>query len=267
MKKLTSLQEAIAAIPDGAVVGLGGNTLNRAPMAAVFELARQNKRCLSLVKTAGAMDIDLLCLAQCVASVDAGFVSYETEFSLAQHYRKSVEKGLVKANEHACYTVICALRAAAYGAPFLPVTGLREGDLLRVNPCFRRITDPFSGDPVTLVRAIRPDWSILHVHRADPDGNGAILGPQYEDVLLSRASKKVLLTTEELVDRDYFRQGESKADIPGFLVSAVVYLPKGASPCACHGHYSPDKEQISSFLRLRDRDQLMEWLKGGPGGE
>ena len=44
-------------------MGLGGNTLNRAPMAAVFEMVRQKKRGLRVVKTAGAMDVDALCLA------------------------------------------------------------------------------------------------------------------------------------------------------------------------------------------------------------
>ncbi|MEZ7872829.1 MAG: CoA-transferase, partial [Eubacteriales bacterium] len=70
MSKLRSLSEAVSAIPDGAMIALGGNTLNRAPMAAVYELARQCKRGLRLVKTAGAMDVDLLCLANAAASVD-----------------------------------------------------------------------------------------------------------------------------------------------------------------------------------------------------
>ena len=41
MTKLCTLREAVSRIPDGAMVGLGGNTLNRAPMAAVFEMIRQ----------------------------------------------------------------------------------------------------------------------------------------------------------------------------------------------------------------------------------
>ena len=153
-----------------------------------------------------------------VITVDAGFISYESEYSLSQHYRKSVQKGLVKANEHACYTVISALRAASYGIPFMPVRGLIASDLIDVNPYFKRMTDPFSGDPVTLVSAIRPDYAILHVHKADAKGNAVILGPKYEDVLFSRAAKQVILTAEEIVDTAYFRDSETKADIPGFLV-------------------------------------------------
>ncbi len=261
MNKLMSLQEAVQMIPDDTVVGLGGNTLNRAPMTAVFEMVRQKKRSLALVKTAGAMDIDVLCLAGCVKSVDAGFVSYESEYSLAQHYRKSVQKGLVKANEHACYTVISALRAAAYGIPFMPVRGLTTSDLIDKNAYFRRVTDPFSGDPVTLVSAISPHFAILHVHKADKEGNALILGPKFEDVLFSRAAKQVIITTEEVVDESFFRGSETKADIPGFLVSSVVHVPRGAAPCACHGVYEPDHESIKKFLSIKSASELPAYLE------
>ena len=48
MNKLCTLAEAISLVRDGDCVGLGGNTLNRAPMAAVFELIRQGKRKLRI---------------------------------------------------------------------------------------------------------------------------------------------------------------------------------------------------------------------------
>ena len=146
MNKLTTLEQAVSLIGDGACVGLGGNTLNRAPMAAVFEMVRQKKRGLRVVKTAGAMDVDALCLAGCAASVDAGFISYESQYGLAQRYRRSVQSGLVRANEHACYTVISALRAASYGIPFMPVRGLKVSDLRKVNDYFADVTDPFTGE-------------------------------------------------------------------------------------------------------------------------
>ena len=101
------------------------------------------------VKTAGAMDVDALCLAGCAASVDAGFISYESQYGLAQRYRRSVQSGLVRANEHACYTVISALRAASYGIPFMPVRGLKVSDLRKVNDYFADVTDPFTGEERT----------------------------------------------------------------------------------------------------------------------
>lgn len=264
MNKLTGLNQAIALVPDGALLGLGGNTLNRAPMAAVMELALQKKRGLRLVKTAGGMDVDLLCLAGCVLSVDAGFISFETEYSLCQNYRKAVQEGTVKANEHACYTVISALRAASYGIPFMPVRGLQISDLIVENDYFATVTDPFTGETLSAVKAIRPDVCIVHAQLADELGNALIEGPKYEDVLLSRASKTVIVTAEHIVGGDYFAKSDVKANIPHFLVSAVTHAPRGAAPGACHGAYGVRDEDIRSFLNLKDAGDLAAWLQRRP---
>jgi glutaconate CoA-transferase subunit A len=261
MKKRTELWEAIATVANGDCVGLGGNTLNRPPMAAVFELIRQRKRGLRIVKTAGAMDIDALCLAGCVASVDAGFVGYESRYGLAPRYRKRVQAGEIAANEHACYTVISALRAASYGIPFMPVAGLKDSgsDLRRVNGDFAEVVDPFGGGTLAAVRAIRPDVAILHAHLADERGNALIEGPKYEDVLLSRAAKRVILTAERIVGDGCFEASARKPDIPHFLVSAVAHVPRGAAPCACFGHYEPDGPRIEAFLHADD-DAALQML-------
>lgn len=260
MNKLMSLHDAMALVKDGDTLALGGNVLHRAPMAACMELARQKRRGLKLIKTAGAMDVDLLCMAGCVQSVDAGFISYETEYSLASHYRKAVQEGRVKGNEHACYTVISALRAAAAGIPFMPVRGLMYGDLLKVNDYFAQVTDPFSGETINVVRAIRPDVCILHVQKAEKNGNGLIVGPKFDDVLMSRASKKVILTAETIVPDHYFEREKQGADIPHFMVEAVVHLPKGAAPCSCEGFYDIDRKALDHFKELKTAAELDQYL-------
>lgn len=204
MSKLCTIDEAMSLVKDGDCIGLGGNTLNRAPMEAVFTLIRQGRKNLRVVKTAGGMDVDALCMGGCVQSVDAGFISYESQYGLAQRYRKSVQQGLVKANEHACYTVISALRAASYGIPFMPVRGLKVSDLRKVCDYFADVTDPFTGETLAAVKAIRPDYAIIHVQIADEKGNALIEGPQYEDVLFSRASCKVIVTAEQIVGEGWF---------------------------------------------------------------
>lgn len=261
MSKLMSLTQAVELIQDNDIVGIGGNALHRAPMALVSEIARQNKKNLHLVKTAGAMDVDLLCLAECVSSVDAGFISYETEYSLAGHYRKAVQSGAVKGNEHACYTVISALRAASMGIGFMPVRGLQISDLIDVNDYFTRISDPFSGEMITVVKAIAPDVAILHVQEADVNGNARITGPKFEDVLFSRAAKKVILSAETIVPESKFVFSKEKADIPHFLVSAVVHAPKGAAPCSCPSKYDIDRKLLEEFKAIKDKNGLVEYLE------
>lgn len=261
MGKLTDLKQAMGGIPDGALISLGGNTLNRAPMAAVMELARQGKRGLRLVKTAGGMDVDLLCLAGCVESVDAGFISCETEFGLCQNYRRAVQSGAVKAHEHACYTVISALRAASYGIPFMPVRGLKVSDLVAANDYFSSVTDPFTGETLNAVKAIRPDVAILHVQLADECGNARIEGPAYEDALMARAAKEVILTAERIVGAGFFENARDKAQIPHFLVRAVAHAPRGAAPGACPGCYGVNGEDIRAFQKLDGAEALTAWLQ------
>lgn len=262
MSKLASLSEAIGYIKDNDTVGLGGNVLHRAPMAAVREIARQGKKSLRLVKTAGAMDVDMLCLSNSAYSVDAGFISYETEFGLASFYRKSVESGRVIANEHACYTVICALRAASMGVPFMPVKGLMYGELLEKAGYFKVVKDPFSGGDITLVKSLNPDVSIIHVQEADKDGNARIIGPKFEDMLLSRAAKKVIITAETIVPSSKLLMNPENVHIPHFLVSAVVHVPGGAAPCSCATYYDIDRNSIKAFKELKDSDGLSKYLEG-----
>lgn len=261
MRKIEKITNAIQLIRNGDTVGIGGNVLHRAPMAIIREIIRQNKQNLQLIKTAGAMDIDMLCFGGNASSVDAGFVSYESEFSLAQHYRKAVQDGVVKGNEHACYTVISALRAGAYGVPFMPVRGLQTTDLIGVNDYFDYVVDPFTSEKIAVVKAIAPDVTIIHVQEADVFGNAKIYGPAYDDVLLATASKKVIISAENIVSADYFRDNKIKVDIPHFMVTAVVNAPKGASPCSCFNYYDIDRDNLKRFKSLKSKEDLKIYLQ------
>ncbi len=262
MSKITTLQKAVETIENGSTVAIGGNVLHRAPMALVREIVRQKKRDLAVVKTAGAMDVDVLCFAGCVRSVDAGFISYETKHSLANHYRKAVQEGIVRANEHACYTVISALRAAQAGVPFMPVRGLMVSDLIERNAYFTKIQDPFGYGEVTVVKAIAPDYALIHVQEADEDGNAVIDEPVFEDVLMAKASKNVILSAEKIVSNQRLRRVPERVRIPHFLVGAVVPVEYGAKPCSCFPQYPYSEKEVERFKALKELKELDEWLSG-----
>ena len=82
---------------------------------------------------------------------------------------------------------------------------------------------------------------------ADASGNGRIQGPLYEDALLARASKRVILTAERIVGDGFFASEREKPQIPGFLVSHVVHAPRGAAPGCCPEEYGIDPEKIRAF--------------------
>jgi len=240
--KTTTLAEAIAAVPDGATVALGGNTVHRAPCAAVHELVRQGKRGLNVVKTAGAYDVDLLCAAGCADAVSAGFIGYETPFGLAPAYRRAVEGGDVEAREHVCASVIAGLRAAAQGVPFMPLAGMTGSDLPAARG-FRTVADPYTGAETVAIPAIAPDVAIVHAQEADRQGNARIVGTLFEDVLMAQAARRVIVTAERIVDAI----PADEVTLPGFMVDAVVRAPGGAAPCSCAGVYVYDEAWLRAW--------------------
>lgn len=253
VSRLSDWTEAISLLPmRGATLAIGGNSIHRVPAAFLLHLLQSDVRELHLVKTAGAWDIDLLCLGHRVSAVSAGFVGYEAEFGLARHYRAAVEAGVVEAREHACYTVITALRASAFGLPWMPVRGLDGSDLVAARG-FVRVSDPYGGpDAPVAIPAIQPDLAVIHVQYADEFGNGVILGPKYEDPLMARAAARVLLSAEEIVRTSDLPVPLDHVDIPAVLTSAVVHAPGGAHPTSCFGRYAHDPAAIRELITVRD---------------
>lgn len=259
-EKLTSLAAAIATIEDGAIVALGGNTVQRGPFAAVHEIVRQGKRGLELVKTAGAYDVDLLCGTGCAAAVSAGFVGFETLYGLAPSYRRTVEQGDVVAKEHACYSVIAGLRAAIQGVPFMPIAGMTGSDLPAARG-FATVDDPFTGAGVVVIPSLMPDVAIVHVQEADRLGNARIIGTRFEDVLMAQAARHVIITAERIVDGADFERAPESVAISGFLVDAVVEAPGGAWPGGCAGFYDHDAGYLAAYVTAsKHPDSLRQFV-------
>lgn len=259
--KRRSMKEAVTAVRDGQTVALGGNTLHRGPSAAVHELIRQGRRGLEIVKTAGAYDVDLLCGTGVAGAVSAGFIGFETGYGLAPSYRRGVESGAVEAREHACYTVIAGLRAAIQGVPFMPVAGMTGSDVLAARG-FRSVVDPYEGGSVVAAPAIIPDVAIIHVQEADVQGNARIVGTRFEDVLMARAARHVIVTAERIVDGATFESTPEVVAIPGFMVHAVVEAPHGAWPCSCAGEYDLDDRFLAEYVAASgDPDRLAAFVE------
>jgi glutaconate CoA-transferase subunit A len=260
VSKQTTLAEAIASVADGSIVALGGNTLHRAPCAAVHELIRQQKRHLELVKTAGAYDVDVLVGTGATDRVSAGFIGFENVFGLAPQYRRAAEQGRIQVKEHACYTLITAMRAAVQGVPFLPIAGMLNSDLMQVRN-FKTVQDPYTGQELAAVQAIRPDVALLHVQEADELGNGRIYGSVYEDDLMARAARHVILTCERLIGAAETAHMPELTTIPAMLVTYVIVVPQGAHPCSCGDLYSYDADYLARYIAACSSPQSYQsWL-------
>jgi len=257
MSKVRTIEEAASLVSDGDRLAMGGLLLQRIPSAFARELARQGRKGLKVMKTAANYDFDLLACAGCLEEVAAGYVGFEAEFGLAPNFRRAVQEGKVHFEENSCYTVISSLRAAAFGVPFMPIADLGESFLVNK---FKAIQNPYGDGEVLTVPAIYPDWAVIHVQKADEEGNGIIYGPVFEDVVMSRAARRIILTTEKIVSRDEINEEGDLAVIPGFKVAAVVEVPQGAMPGACYPHYDYSSEGVRKYLSIKDQGELVHYL-------
>src|SRR5437764_13957637 len=77
MDKLPRLQSASELIGDGAVVVIGGLSVNCAPMAVCRELVRAGRRDLELVAVVAGMSADWLIAGGCVRKLIMGLTAFE----------------------------------------------------------------------------------------------------------------------------------------------------------------------------------------------
>lgn len=257
MGKVKTIEQAVSLVSDGDRIAMGGLLLQRIPSAFARELARHGKKGLKVMKTAANYDFDLLAYAGCLEEVAAGYVGFEAEFGLAPNFRRAVQEGRVRFQENSCYTVISSLRAAAFGVPFMPVANLGDSYLAGK---FKTLKNPYGEGDVLTVPAIHPDWAVIHVQKSDDEGNAIIYGPVFEDVIMTRAAKKIILTTEKIVSKTEIGSEGDLAVIPGFKVEAVVEVPHGAMPGACYPHYDYSSEGVRKYLSVRDKDGLESYL-------
>src|SRR5437868_15016048 len=176
MSKLLKMREAIAEfVPDGSGVALGLQMEQMIPFAAGHEIIRQKKRDLRLIGPISDCLFDQLIGAGCVKDIVAAWVG-NVMMGQAYNFRRAVEAGDVRVFNMTNFTIALGLQAGAMGVPFLPTRTAMGSDIPKNNHFFYEIMSPFAnetGERETLlaVRAIVPDVTIVHVQRADADGN------------------------------------------------------------------------------------------------
>src|SRR5438477_5867823 len=234
--KLMALSEAIAAfVPDGSSVALGLQMEQMIPFAAGHEIMRQRKKDLRLIGPISDVLVDQVIGAGCVKDVVAAWVG-NVMMGSAYNFRRAVEQQGMKVFNMTNFSVALALEAGAMDVPFLPTRTAMGSDVIKGNHFFYQIISPFEPKETLLaVRALKPDVALVHVQRADKNGNAHCWGNF--GVLLEgvRAAKRVILCAEEIVPEEMIASDPNRTVIPGFLASAVVYCPYGAHPSPVQG--------------------------------
>src|SRR5437899_8515443 len=231
MSKLLSMRDAVSEfVPDGASVALGLQMEQMIPFAAGHEIIRQKRRCLTLIGPISDIFFDQLIAAGCAEQVIAAWVG-NVMMGSAYNFRRAVEQDGLKIVNMTNFTVALALQARAMGVPFLPTRTALGSDVPKGNHFFSQIFSPFSPkEPLWAVRALNPDVTIVHVQRADREGNAHCWGNF--GVMLDgvRAAKRLIALAEEIVEPEVIPSAPNRRVVPGFMVSAVVHCRYGAHP-------------------------------------
>ena len=260
MSKRIALSEAIAKfVSDGDIVYAAGFT-HLIPFAAGHELIRQGKRDLTLARATPDLIYDMLVAAGCARKVIFSYMGNPGVGSL-RIVRSALEQGKLEWEEYSHFGMITRLQAGASGLPFLPMNQTGVTDLENANPNIKRIPDPYGGKDVIVVPALNPDVAIVHVQRADENGNAHLWGIIGEQKEAAFAAKKVILTAEEIVDESIIRSDPNRTMIPGIVVSAVCHVPYACHPSYAQGYYDRDNTFYLDWNKISESaDSVRAWM-------
>jgi glutaconate CoA-transferase subunit A len=247
--KLRTLEEAAELVPDGATIGIGGLSMNAAPMAFVRMLARRRVKDLTVVAVVAGMPIEWLIAAGCVRRVVSGLVSLEG-FGLAPRFRAAVQAGEVEIEEYSEHTLICRLQAAAHRLPFVPTKAGLGTDMIGLHPETTRLeSDPATGEAYVACTPLPIDIGIVHATAADRRGNVRV-DPKlvWMDAEVVRASATAIVTVERIVSEAVFVAEPARTTYPRFTVDVVAEAPWGAYPTSCFPSYRYDGDFFRSYV-------------------
>ena len=264
MGKLAPLSEAISKyVKDGDIIYAAGFT-HLIPFAAGHEIIRQGKKDLTLARATPDLIYDQMVAAGCAHKVVFSYMGNPGVGSL-RIVRSAIEQGKLEWEEYSHFGMITRLQAGASGLPFLPMNQTGATDLEKANPNIKRIADPYGGKDVIVVPALHPDVAIVHVQRADENGNAQLWGIIGEQKEAAFAAKKVILTAEEIVDESIIRSDPNRTIIPGIVVSAVCHVPYACHPSYAQGYYDRDNEFYLAWDKISEsadsvKQYLDEWV-------
>jgi glutaconate CoA-transferase, subunit A len=268
MTKLRSMHDAIAEfVPDGASVALGLQLEQMIPFAAGHEIIRQKKRGLTLIGPISDILFDQLIGAGCVEKVIAAWVG-NVMMGSAYNFRRAVEQDGMKVFNMTNFALALALQGGAMGVPFIPTRAALGTDTAKGNHFFYQIFSPFEPkESLWAVRALNPDVTIVHVQRADAEGNAHSWGNFGVMIEGVRAATRVILVAEEIVKPEVIASDPNRTMIPGFLVNAVVECSYGAHPSPVQGYYSRDNDFFREYheqtkAKAENEAWLESWVYG-----
>jgi glutaconate CoA-transferase, subunit A len=249
--KVMTTREAVSRfVHDGDSVVVGNYTEGM-PFSLIFEIIRQRKKKLTYYSQSGSADAEFIVAGDCVEKMCSAFIHKwggRGAGSMVERYQRA---GKIEVEDYTNFTYNARLAAGAYGYSFMPVLpAIMDSDVFRIRGYmgeskFGVIKCPFTGREIPVVPAANPDVCLLHVQRADKFGNAQHWGGLGSTVHACLASRKIIVTCEELVDYDIIKSSPHHTIVPGFRVNAVIEEPYGCHPVELPGYRNPDRAMFS----------------------
>jgi glutaconate CoA-transferase subunit A len=240
-KRLTA-DDVAGRLRPGMTIGIGGWGSRRKPMSLVRAILRSGLTDLTVVSYGGP-DVGLLCAAGQVRKLVFGFVSLDS-IPLDPHFRAARQRGRIDVAEYDEGMLQLGLQAAASRLPFLPTRAGLGSLVAGTNLDLRTVTDPYEGEELIAMPALRLDAALVHMNRADERGNAQFLGPDpYFDDLFCAAADAAYVSCERVVPTAELTAGAhpSTIRISRAHVTGVVEAPNGAHFTSCVPDYGRDE--------------------------
>ncbi len=245
--KLMTEEEAISRfVFDGCYIGTELYGTVRCPMSLAREVVRQGVKDLRVCGQ-GVLELDLWLSAGLVKKLDITYIGLEV-YGVSSALRRAVESGQVESCvEWSNGAISWRMKATAMGVPFLPTRSMLGADTFKYSAA-KVVEDPFTGIKLCLLPALILDVGLIHVHRADRYGNAQIEGISGFAAEMARASKRLIISAEEIIPTEEIRKYPDRTIIPYYLVDAVVHAPFGSHPGEMAYVYERDEAGIREWV-------------------
>lgn len=258
INKVIGEKEAIERyVEDGDYLAYDQNIAVRGPASLFREIIRQKKKDLWLAAKFTWTDASLLVAGGCVSKIDVGWMA------TGRTINEAVRDGRLKMIEWTNGALAHRHLAGSLGVSFLPMRYMAGTDTFHQSGA-RMIEDPYGDGPVTVVPALYPDVAIIHVQQADIHGNARVMGAGVAPMEIAMSSRKVIISTEEIIETEAIRRQPQRTTIPYYLVDAVVVAPFGCYPGSTPGLYAADIEHWLEFsmaeMQGKTDDYIEKWV-------
>jgi glutaconate CoA-transferase subunit A len=258
VNKVISEKEAIErCVENGDYLAYDQNIAVRGPASLFREIIRQKKKDLWLAAKFTWTDASLLVAGGCVSKIDVGWMA------TGRTINEAVRDGRLKMTEWTNGALAYRHLAGSLGVSFLPMRYMAGTDTFHQSAA-RMIEDPYGDGPVCVVPALYPDIAIIHVQQADIHGNARVMGAGVAPMEIAMSSRKVIISTEEIIEPEAIRRQPQRTTIPYYLVDAVVVAPFGCYPGSTPGLYAADIEHWLEFsmaeMQGKTDDYLEKWV-------